>query len=908
MSRSILSLCFPSPFLYFPLATFRYHSLIHLVPLKPSTLSCTSPYFPSKTSSPKASVSSFGAATLQHPIHTELARLASGCSSNLVTLHRRIDSPHSTMGLGILVRQQPVTPSESAVTTLNNHRLNRPFFNFPIRISRSQSPALNAHRFETAELQRPNTNAGTRGPTRVTWTFENGRGRAKDDLQIVGSTMKRNTYDKELIYFDFPLPKTRENDNTPRQITITSPNDRTTSSSPAPSRLNSRPNSRSSNRYSQQRATRRNDSRDSYTQRYTTRGSRNSSGTRAHSIGGPCPPIITLLASTTIEVQQFPIGMAFGSPSHSPPYFQAMSAPAPPKRSMTMPTEPEHTREWQPAPSTEPLKRSKTAKWKLFGMFGKKSSAPEEGQDGDVQKQAENQGRPTRSKTISGRKLKSQKPRHGLSKVTSGPGEATAVSFMGTRAFEHEVNDVLTRDSMDTGWGGREQPANKYDGMLGVDIPTVHMERYSIMFSQLLEKTQPKSNESTSALLARREATIERLKTVNESIVELEAQEAAQEAAQLRKPRRLTPPAHAPSPSSLLPFRGGKLVTNQLSPRLTRSNSSPALSPTGATFADNLALHSHHVRPHGLPLARVPASPAVVTSPAITLSDDNDPETAPVQGQAGMAQLKPRLIEPGWEMIQIAPVRSRQRANTAHVSSQPEAQRSRANTATSRTSGSSAASNTSAQSAESSATTISTSSTLKHYRSIPKIKIRNKPALEPYPSGIVPAAPIQGLTGPVSAPSISVTEPQTLVDPSTAGWPGSPGLTREIRIPISKFATASRPERKASVSTPSISTSASATSLVPSVNASDAGGGSDAEVHMIKAAEASIARQISISRQQSQMLRGRLAKSRVGVMQQEVVSNKIILREQRGLTPRRMESVNRKSECGALEGFDAVQE
>jgi hypothetical protein len=50
--------------------------------------------------------------------------------------------------------------------------------------------------------------------------------------------------------------------------------------------------------------------------------------------------------------------------------------------------------------------------------------------------------------------------------------------------------------------------------MLDVDIPSIYMERYSIMFGSLLQKPATTS----SSLLARRQATLDKLKTVNEAL------------------------------------------------------------------------------------------------------------------------------------------------------------------------------------------------------------------------------------------------------------------------------------------------------------------------------------------------------------------------------------------------------
>jgi hypothetical protein len=51
---------------------------------------------------------------------------------------------------------------------------------------------------------------------------------------------------------------------------------------------------------------------------------------------------------------------------------------------------------------------------------------------------------------------------------------------------------------------------------LDVDIPSIHMERYSVMFGSSLQK--PPGSSSSSSLLARRQATLDKLKTVNEAL------------------------------------------------------------------------------------------------------------------------------------------------------------------------------------------------------------------------------------------------------------------------------------------------------------------------------------------------------------------------------------------------------
>ena len=58
--------------------------------------------------------------------------------------------------------------------------------------------------------------------------------------------------------------------------------------------------------------------------------------------------------------------------------------------------------------------------------------------------------------------------------------------------------------------------AKSSPGLLDVDIPTVHMERYSVMFSNLLQQTSSAQNSGgSSALLQRRQGNSEKLKPLD---------------------------------------------------------------------------------------------------------------------------------------------------------------------------------------------------------------------------------------------------------------------------------------------------------------------------------------------------------------------------------------------------------
>lgn len=108
--------------------------------------------------------------------------------------------------------------------------------------------------------------------------------------------------------------------------------------------------------------------------------------------------------------------------------------------------------------------------------------------------------------------------------------------------------------------------------LLNVEIPSVELERYSIMFGSVL---QP--NRGSSSLLARRQATLEKLRTLRDTTAREEAE------TELKPPpRRATSPSPGrSSPSfSLFPSTPSKVGTSQRPFPRGRSNTSPAFLPS----------------------------------------------------------------------------------------------------------------------------------------------------------------------------------------------------------------------------------------------------------------------------------------------------------------------------------------
>ncbi|KAI9836114.1 MAG: hypothetical protein M1819_001730 [Sarea resinae] len=99
--------------------------------------------------------------------------------------------------------------------------------------------------------------------------------------------------------------------------------------------------------------------------------------------------------------------------------------------------------------------------------------------------------------------------------------------------------------------------------MLNVDIPNVQMERYSVMFGSLIA-----SNRSSSSLLARRQATLGKLNSVNG------AEEQTEEISIVKPQRRATSPSYLQSPSLSL-FPSATKEERAVTPLPERPNSRP---------------------------------------------------------------------------------------------------------------------------------------------------------------------------------------------------------------------------------------------------------------------------------------------------------------------------------------------
>jgi hypothetical protein len=213
------------------------------------------------------------------------------------------------------------------------------------------------------------------------------------------------------------------------------------------------------------------------------------------------------------------IGMALGSPSQQPINWQSPSPFEPTARSSS-PDEQASS----PVPS-----RQKSRRWKLLGgLFGgnKKQTAsspqpfyqlqPDPVQQRVVGEDYDSFGEPpvsserrlerSENRGRANSERKSEKVKPDMRRANTVP---TNFDWHDPERERMKIPQVTLDEAPST----RNQSHNG-GLMLDVDIPSIQMERYSVMFGSVLQK--PTS--TSSSLLARRQATLEKLKTVNETL------------------------------------------------------------------------------------------------------------------------------------------------------------------------------------------------------------------------------------------------------------------------------------------------------------------------------------------------------------------------------------------------------
>ena len=238
-------------------------------------------------------------------------------------------------------------------------------------------------------------------------------------------------------------------------------------------------------------------------------------GSRAKATPQPAVPVlVTPPSGPPSRDIDSSIGMALGSPAHPPADMNQWSP------QQTLRTQP--MRPLNPIPPLSTIGSTASAdaaapkkpsgKWKLFGMFGKKhteqntaTSMPASGPP-ELKPAPGLRPEPSRSHTVASRKNPKHIPLVSRSATMPYGDETTSLA---PPPRGNNSTDKVGRIPNGLHTAGANAGAGR---LLDVDIPDSSMERYSIMFGKVLQQ----KGHSTSSLLSRRQATLDRLRTIGD--------------------------------------------------------------------------------------------------------------------------------------------------------------------------------------------------------------------------------------------------------------------------------------------------------------------------------------------------------------------------------------------------------
>lgn len=484
------------------------------------------------------------------------------------------------------------------------------------------------------------------------------------------------------------------------------------------------------------------------------------------------------------------------------------------------------------------MQRTKTQKRRLFGsLFGGKKHAEPPKAAAPVE--ADRSGSsmtgsvssadalPARSNTVGGKKAPKHKPI--VIEVQPEPQPEPQPDIIVEEPSWATISEPIPSVTSG-GLGGL--------GLLSVDIPDIRLERYSVMFSGVLNP-----NATKSSLLERRQATLEKLKTISDRV---ENEDKA-------RPRRATSPQPMKSPAfSLFPHTP------------TRHSGMLAASGPGMSSTTSLALPRT--------LTRSNTSPAFLPSPSRASFEprqQGSPERLRKEKKT-VTVISPRTMDERNRAAQIERLREQQQA-------QQKQQQPRQTTATSTKPAfyfgpnesslildSPPASPTSSiSSSDSEFDQPTTSTTI----TVARNRLPLKPALPTEPQWQI-ITPPSSTTSTTASPSLNTTTttspaPQSQPQPQTKNRSPSTSTTTSSSTSASASASASAASSRPSLDSIRTTGAASTTTTATTGGMSTTTFGGplprvsvDEEDAALKAAvEISIARQISISRQQRRLLR-----------------------------------------------------
>ncbi|ROT39399.1 hypothetical protein SODALDRAFT_276420 [Sodiomyces alkalinus F11] len=330
------------------------------------------------------------------------------------------------------------------------------------------------------------------------------------------------------------------------------------------------------------------------------------------------------------------IGMALGSPTHPPP--GAYNNWQLPSMGMTATPVP---LESVPEPIAPVSQRQKSTRWKLFGRSKSRSQKP-------APRAAPAPVPAGLDRSVPGRRQPKHKPLIVRSQTEPFP-YALEEFDQPHETPSREPSKHALRVNGETGQRASQGITSDTTGsrspLLDVEIPNITMERYSVMFGNLLQ-----TQSSSSALLTRRQATVEKLRSTTNSQVALRDEDVKEDEGQ-RPPTTAT--SHAP-PFTLFP-----------PPPPSGTSTSPASPPH--TLPTGLPAHPRQTVMYAKKPTVVTTAQAVA-SPAAAANGRLEPGSSPLPRERSESATGDHVRqEPG----QIAPQDSpEQRTKQARMTAQ----------------------------------------------------------------------------------------------------------------------------------------------------------------------------------------------------------------------------------------------
>ncbi|KAK8080642.1 hypothetical protein PG997_008460 [Apiospora hydei] len=285
--------------------------------------------------------------------------------------------------------------------------------------------------------------------------------------------------------------------------------------------------------------------------------------------------------------------------------------------------------------------KKQAGKWKLFGRFGKKHTETAQSSPPTSAASTEMRGASRLELAFSAPRMEGDR---NVARNNTVAGPKTPAVEAQQRKHQH--------------FQERGQWGTPGSGFLDVEIPDSNMERYSVMFGDVL-----KNNHSASSLLARRQATLNKLKTINDVKEHPEVLEDPH-----KMNRRATSPQPMASPSfNLFPQpSSAETAARQQASRtppkakgssLARSNTSPAIPPKSQMNRGKMTIATlARSREQSVPRFNADESSLILESPTEMdeegfSSTEKEAASSPPPPIIRSTSVKPKLHEPKWQMM-----------------------------------------------------------------------------------------------------------------------------------------------------------------------------------------------------------------------------------------------------------------